>query len=57
MSHNRAAEEMFPELGEVKSFPASGKVVLEAYPELFMRIAEAEGRDERFPFRLLRVTV
>ncbi|MFF2092751.1 histidine kinase N-terminal 7TM domain-containing protein [Paenibacillus sp. NPDC058174] len=48
VNHNRAAEDVFPELGRAKSFPASGKDTLSACPELVERIADREYQDERF---------
>ncbi|WP_042168604.1 histidine kinase N-terminal 7TM domain-containing protein [Paenibacillus gorillae] len=48
VNHNRAAEDIFPELGWTKSFPVSGKDMLSACPELLERIAETKYKDERF---------
>ncbi|GGG67234.1 sensor histidine kinase [Paenibacillus radicis (ex Gao et al. 2016)] len=48
VNHNRAAEEVFPELEWAKSFPLSGKDMLSACPELVERIAAADFQDERF---------
>lgn len=53
VNHNRAAEEVFPELGWAKSFPASGKDVLSACPELYARIAATDFQDERFSLQRL----
>ncbi|MCD9025094.1 sensor histidine kinase [Cohnella silvisoli] len=51
INHNRAAEEVFPELGATKSFPAHGKDVLSACPDLLERISAVDSRDERFSFQ------
>lgn len=48
VSHNNAAEKVFPELGAAKSFPAAGKDILSACPEVLERIATTEYLDERF---------
>lgn len=53
VNHNHAAEEVFPELGRVKSFPVFGKDVLSASPELLSRIAATDFRDERFSLQRL----
>jgi signal transduction histidine kinase len=54
VNHNRAAEEVFPELDTTKSFPAQGKDILSDCPDLLERIAAADGRDERFPFQRMQ---
>ncbi|BBI31295.1 sensor histidine kinase [Cohnella abietis] len=51
INHNKAAEEVFPELSGTKSFPAQGKDVLSAYPELLQRISASDSQDERFTFQ------
>jgi signal transduction histidine kinase len=54
INHNLAAEEVFPELGTTKSFPAQGKDILSDFPDLLERISTANGRDERFPFQSMQ---
>jgi len=53
VNHNRAAEEVFPELGRAKSFPASIKDVLPDCTDLLERIAATDFRDERFSLQRL----
>ncbi|WP_256757813.1 histidine kinase N-terminal 7TM domain-containing protein [Cohnella sp. WQ 127256] len=48
---NRAAEEVFPMLGTMNKYPASGKALWTAYPELLERIQAVESGDERFSFQ------
>ncbi|OMF34629.1 hypothetical protein BK133_11500 [Paenibacillus sp. FSL H8-0548] len=48
VNHNQAAEEVFPELGLVQSFPAPGKELLSASPELIERMDKMIYQDERF---------
>ncbi|WP_053372657.1 sensor histidine kinase [Paenibacillus sp. FJAT-27812] len=50
VSYNRAAEEVLPELGLTKRYPADMEKVLTANPELLERIRAASGGEERFPF-------
>ncbi|MBW7458943.1 PAS domain-containing protein, partial [Paenibacillus sepulcri] len=54
VNYNLAAEEVFPELGRAKGYPANGKDILSASPELLEWISAADSGDERFPFRRLR---
>nr|WP_269669558.1 histidine kinase N-terminal 7TM domain-containing protein [Paenibacillus sp. GSMTC-2017] len=51
VSHNRAAEEVFPELAQTKSFPASFKEVMNDCPDLLARIIVTKFQDERFSFQ------
>ncbi|ANY66261.1 hypothetical protein BBD42_07110 [Paenibacillus sp. BIHB 4019] len=53
VNHNRAAEEVFPELMQAKSFPAPSKDILATSPELLRRTSAADFLDERFPLQLL----
>lgn len=51
VSYNRAAEEVLPELGATKRYPAHVRDVLMACPELLEHIRVSSERDERFPFQ------
>ncbi|TMV48653.1 PAS domain-containing protein [Paenibacillus mesophilus] len=53
VSFNRAAEQVLPELGQTKQYPADMDVILSASPLLLKRIRESDS-DERFPFQTLR---
>ncbi|WP_240763143.1 histidine kinase N-terminal 7TM domain-containing protein [Paenibacillus thalictri] len=54
VSYNSAAEEVLPELGRKKRYPAAMGEVLSPYPELFERIRAVNDKDERFPFDRFR---
>ncbi|OME74967.1 hypothetical protein BK120_31685 [Paenibacillus sp. FSL A5-0031] len=54
VNHNRAAEEVFPELASAKSFPALIRDLLPDCPELLERIAATEFRDDRFSLQRLQ---
>lgn len=51
VSYNSAAEEVLPELGLTKHYPAYVGEVLPSSPELVERIRAASTGDERFPFQ------
>jgi PAS domain S-box-containing protein len=53
VSFNRAAEQVLPELGQTKRYPADMDEIISASPLLLERIRESEG-DDRFPFQTLR---
>lgn len=54
VSHNVAAEEVFPRLAGIRNYPAQDYGILSEIPELQVRIAAAEGRDERFSLQLVQ---